>query len=492
MRRIPGRRPVPGDRRGGGLTAVCCALGVGLFAFAPPVAASSADATGTARRAPGTASSAAPSAHLAPVAPVGGTRPGAQPPAQPSTQSRAPGRADLAVRWESAVNPSGTATGAAGAGNGGAPARPGAQGGTGSAPTPTGPGTGTKTPGTATATDFTFTYRVSVVNHGPSRAVDVVVTDRLPDALVLVESSGGCAAVGRAVTCGPLAALGVGETHTWLLTVRPADDYSGDGSDISNVAVVTSDTEDPDRANNTATHTGVPLPGGTGQADLALTKTAVLPPGRTDAVRPGDRFTYRITVRNDGPAAATGVRVTDPLAAVLGFVSSPDGCALSPQDDRTVLCPVRARLAVGESVTYALLVRVREGDALRGGSGGHTDHRRCEIENTAHVTSLTRDPVPANNSNRPGTTGPGGGPLYLERPGTGPHQPEKPQKPHKPHKPQRPQVPDQLAETGRPVPGWLPWSGGATLGTGVALVLFSRRQLRAAQRPGTPEGDTRP
>ncbi|MFD7550720.1 DUF11 domain-containing protein [Streptomyces sp. NPDC059816] len=488
MRRIPGRRPVRGDRRGG-VTAVCCALGVGLFAFAPPVAANTADATATASRAPGAAGSSAPTPY---VAPGGGTQPG--------TQSRAPGRADLAVRWDAAVNPSGTATGTAGAGNGGASGRPGAQGGTGSAPT--GPGTGTKTPGTATttatATDFTFTYRVSVVNHGPSRAVDVVVTDRLPDALVLVESSGGCTAVGQAITCGPLAALGVGETHTWLLTVRPADDYSGDGSDISNVAVVTSDTEDPDRANNTATHTGVPLPGGAGQADLALTKTAVLPPGRTDAVRPGDRFAYRITVRNNGPAAASGVRVADPLAAVLGFVSSPDGCAISPEDDRTVLCPVRARLAVGESVTYELLVRVREGDALRGGSGGHTDHRRCEIENTAYVTSLTRDPVPANNSNRPGTTGPGGGPLYLERPGNGPHQPEKPQKPHKPHrphkphKPHRPHVPDQLAETGRRVPGWLPWSGGATLATGAALVLFSRRQLRAPGRPGTPQEDTRP
>ncbi|MFD5557584.1 hypothetical protein ACFWIA_27555 [Streptomyces sp. NPDC127068] len=490
MRRIPGRRPVPGDRRGSRLTAVCCALGVGLFAFAPPVAASTADATGTASRAPGTASSAAPTAY---VAPAGGTQPGTQPSGRPGTQSRAPGRADLAVRWEPVVNPSGTATGTAGAGNGGAPARPGAQGGTGSAPT--GPGTTPKTPGTATADDFTFTYRVSVVNHGPSRAVDVVVTDRLPDALVLVESSGGCTAIGQAITCGPLAALGVGETHTWLLTVRPADDYSGDGSDISNVAVVTSDTEDPDRGNNTATHTGVPLPGGTGQADLALTKTAVLPPGRTDAVRPGDRFAYRVTVRNNGPAAASGVRVADPLAAVLGFVSSPDGCALSAEDDRTVLCPVRARLAVGESVTYELLVRVREGDALRGGSGGHTDHRRCEIENTAYVTSLTRDPVPANNSNRPGTSGPGGGPLYLERPGNGPHQPEKPQKPHrphKPHKPHRPHVPDQLAETGRRVPGWLPWSAGATLATGAALVLFSRRQLRAPRRPGTPQEDTRP
>ncbi|MEU3601091.1 hypothetical protein ABZ714_20585 [Streptomyces sp. NPDC006798] len=573
MRRIPGRRPVPGARRGRGrgLAAVCCALGAGLIALAPPVgasagsAASGADPAGAAESAePGgteqsgagtdgagqsgrgvsSGGGTAPGADgragtVTPAAPGDGASPGADGTAR-GTRPLSPARADLAVSWEpvgsgpasaSAGTGTGTGTGtdtsAAGPGPGPGPGpepRPGP--GPGPDVTVTGPGgsaaagaPGARSeatdqggaPETAATESTPYTYRVSVVNHGPSQAVDVVVTDRLPDSLVFVSSSDGCTAEGRNITCGPLATLDVGETRTWLLTVRPADDYTGDGSDITNVAVVSSGTEDPDEENNTATHTGVPVPPDTGRADLALTKTSVLPPGRTDTVLPGDRFTYRITVRNNGPATAVGVRVTDALPAVLAFESSPDGCAPSPDDDRTVLCPVLDRLPAGESASYELLVRVREDADLRGGGGGGGgdhggggddpahQHRRCEIENTAYVTAVTRDPVPGNNNNRPGTTGPDGGPLYLEHPDDNgpqnphePHHPQEPNQPHEPQEPHKPHKPHQLAQTGREVPGWLPWSAGLTLATGGALVLLSRRQLRAPGPSGTPEEGPRP
>ncbi|MGX2992727.1 DUF11 domain-containing protein [Streptomyces sp. JNUCC 64] len=552
MRRTPGRRPVPAGRPTGALTTVGCALGAGLLALASPLAAPAAGAAGTPDGATGTTgptrttpgatnpTRTAPGPHRTPTGPDGtpsrtGPADGSPRPsgttAHGASHTHPRGRADLAVGWGPAPGPStppgttGTTTpdGPADTTNGAA-AQTGTHHGPGGAPPArppardTSPPPATAAPGTppapgsappadptgrppraeaatTAAHDPTYTYRVFVVNHGPSQAVDVVVTDRLPDSLVFV-SADGCTADGRTVTCGPLATLDVGATHTWLLTVRPADDYTGDGSDITNTAVVTSGTEDPDSANNTATHTGVPVPDGTGKADLALAKTSVLPPGRTDAVRPGDRFAYRLTVRNHGPATAVGVQVTDPLPAVLGFVSSPDGCRTSPEHDRTVVCPVRDRLPAGASVTYELLVRVRE-DVTRGGGGGggggHAHHRRCEIENTAHVTALTRDPVPANNSNRPGTTGPGGGPLYLERPANGPHQPPephhppRPDTPDRPHDPGRPHTPDQLAETGRDVPDWLPWTAALTLTTGGALVLLSRRHRHRA-----PGKDTRP
>ncbi|MEU5159212.1 DUF11 domain-containing protein [Streptomyces sp. NPDC020875] len=576
MRRIPGRRPVPGGRRGRGLAAVCCALGAGLIALTPSVAASATSPVGPAD--PGGATGAAGATSVAGVAgaagvtetaePGGtGTAPAAADGASPGsnrtareTGPRSPGRADLAVRWEPVDTPaSGSASASAGPGGVSAGPVPGPgtaagtirPGTTGTEPgaqpeadvtvtdpgadvTVTGPGGSAAagapgarseatdqggTPETAATESTPYTYRVSVENHGPSQAVDVVVTDRLPDSLVFVSSSDGCTADGQNITCGPLATLDVGETHTWLLTVRPADDYTGDGSDITNVAVVSSDTEDPDEENNTATHTGVPVTPGTGRADLALTKTSVLPPGRTDTVLPGDRFTYRITVRNNGPATAVGVRVTDALPAVLAFESSPDGCEPSPDDDRTVLCPVLDRLPAGESVTYELLVRVREDAELRGGGGGGGgdhhggggdhggddpahQHRRCEIENTAYVTAVTRDPVPGNNNNRPGTTGPGGGPLYLEHPDDNgpqnphephhPHHPQEPNQPHEPQEPHKPHKPHQLAQTGREIPGWLPWSAGLTLATGGALVLLSRRQLRAPGPSGTPEEGPRP
>ncbi|MFF3553719.1 DUF11 domain-containing protein [Streptomyces tsukubensis] len=517
MRRIPGRRPAPGrrrGRRGSGLTAVCCALGVGFFALAaPPVSASAADAADRTDEAHVAEAGAVPSgASEAPrsdsgARSAGGTEKGrgtekaerraeksrtaadrTKKPPKAKAKAARTGRADLAVRWEAATEPAtdtATATARLGdttatAGAAGAEATDKAPGPHPDGPEPVGP-----------EADFTYTYRVSVVNHGPSRAVDVVVTDRLPDSLVFVSSSDGCTADGQTITCGPLAGLAVGETHTWLLTVRPADDYTGDGSDITNVATVTSDTEDPDSENNTAVHTGVPVPGGTGRADLSLTKTAQLPRGR-DTVKPGETFTYRITVYNNGPSTAAGVRVIDPLPAALAFVDSPDGCRISDEDDRTVVCPVLDRLPAGESTTYDLVVRVRDDATTRGGGGGgdHSGHSRCALENSAFVTALTRDPVPANNSNRPGTTGPDGGPLYLEHPGHRPAEPHLPQKPQEPHKP--PHQPHQLAHTGKDLPGWLPWSAGLTLATGGALVLLSRRHLRAPALPGDPEEAPRP
>ncbi|WP_197359378.1 DUF11 domain-containing protein, partial [Streptomyces clavuligerus] len=289
-----------------------------------------------------------------------------------------------------------------------------------------------------------FEYRITVTNHGPSQAVGVLVTDELPDALVFDSSPDGCTAQGRRITCGPLARLAADESHSWRLIVKLADDYTGNGSDITNVVGVSSSTADPDPANNTASTTGLPVTPGT--ADLALTKTAVLPEGKR-WVSPGDTYAYRITVRNNGPATALRVQVTDPLPEVLRFVSSPDGCTATGQDVR---CPRLDRLAPGASVTYTIDVQVRQqpqppvrdagtppaatattvtavdgeqteagGDGGHGGGhGGNGGHggghgQLKEIDNIATVTSATRDPEPGNNSNRAGTTGPDGGPLYL-------------------------------------------------------------------------------
>ncbi|MEO3972461.1 LPXTG cell wall anchor domain-containing protein [Streptomyces sp. CAU 1734] len=331
--------------------------------------------------------------------------------------------------------------------------------------------------------ELTFDYRITVVNHGPSRAVDVVITDELPPALAFVSSPDGCTAQGRTIRCGPLPALAVGRSHTWMIIVALDEDYTGDGSDITNVAVVSSATEDPDPDNNAATHTGLPVPPRSVKADLALRKTAVLPGGKR-YVSPGDTFSYRITVRNLGPGEARGVLVTDPLPAPLVFDSSPDGCRLSAGSARTVTCPVRDRLAAGDSAVYVLVVRVPASGPRAGGDGHGGGGQREEIDNIATVTARTPDPVLANNSNAAGTTGPGGGPLHLVRPSghtthptRPPHtgHPSHPANPGGPHHPGRPQLP----HTGGDLPGWLPWSAALTLAGGCALVVLARRGGRS-------------
>ncbi|GGZ13879.1 hypothetical protein GCM10010387_02420 [Streptomyces inusitatus] len=481
MRSVHGRSATAA-RRAGGVIAACCVLAAGALISAPGASASATPgADAPAAASPASASPSAdgsPSSHPTPaLRPVqlpvqtpartpAGTTPGPTP-----DSKAAPGeRADLALHTE--VGPAATAQAAS------PEAAPGA-----AAPAPV---TRPVEPPAATAgaaraerpvnADGVFDYRITALNHGPSQAVNVVITDELPPQLTFVSSPDGCTAQGRTITCGPLASLAVGATHTWLITVALVDDYTGDGSDITNIVAVDSQTADPYPANNTASTTGIHVPPGAGKADLSLRKTALLPDGR-NSVTPGETFTYRLTVHNKGPATARNVQVTDPLPEELRFVSSPGGCAPSGGFGRTVSCPPLDRLPAGESVTYEIVVRVRE-NAPRygGGDGGHGGGHRTEIDNIASVTSTTADPVPGNNRNASGTTAPDGGPLYLKhgsRP-THPPRPTDPTGPGHPHPGGRPQLPS----TGRELPRWLPWSAGLTLAAGGALVVLARRSTR--------------
>ncbi|MER5864774.1 isopeptide-forming domain-containing fimbrial protein [Kitasatospora sp. NPDC002040] len=137
---------------------------------------------------------------------------------------------------------------------------------------------------------------------------------------------------------------------------------------------------------------------GAAAADLALTKSAAYPAGKGQ-VDPGDTFTYTLTTTNQGPSSAVNATVTDPLPAALAFVSSPDGCTAN---GRTVSCGPTARLAPGEKAVHRILVRL---DPAYAGNGR-------DVDNIATAASDTPDPDRTNNSNKPGTNGPDGGPLH--------------------------------------------------------------------------------
>ncbi|WP_051854516.1 DUF11 domain-containing protein [Streptomyces sp. NRRL B-1347] len=119
-----------------------------------------------------------------------------------------------------------------------------------------------------------YAYTVTVTNKGPSVARAVRVTDPLPTSLTFVSSADACALAGRTVTCGPVATLAPGATTSWTFRVRLNADYSGDGTDVLNVATAEADTADPDTGNNSGSAT---VPGGRVKpptADLEFDKTA--------------------------------------------------------------------------------------------------------------------------------------------------------------------------------------------------------------------------
>ena len=120
-------------------------------------------------------------------------------------------------------------------------------------------------------------------------------------------------------------------------------------------------------------------------ADLAITKSvSPNPPVH------GQQFSYTITVTNNGPDDATGVKVTDPLPAVRfdSVTSSQGSCSRTPPKnnkptDGTIRCDL-GTLANGAGATITIVMTAT-------GKPG-------PLTNTATVTADQKDPNQANNS----------------------------------------------------------------------------------------------
>jgi uncharacterized repeat protein (TIGR01451 family) len=121
--------------------------------------------------------------------------------------------------------------------------------------------------------------------------------------------------------------------------------------------------------------------------DLSITKT-----DSPDPVEAGNNLTYSVTVNNNGPEAATGVQVTDPLPAGVDFVSAtPDQGSCT--GTTTVACNL-GTIANSGSAHVTIVVKPT-------GAGS--------LSNTATVSSASSDANQSNNSSTATTTvNPGG------------------------------------------------------------------------------------
>ena len=185
-------------------------------------------------------------------------------------------------------------------------------------------------------------YALQILNHGPSDAPDLLISDALSDgtSFDIDGSDAGCAAsqAEDAVVVGcALGDLGVGSTVLALLAVIPEPGFTGP---LSNTAFIGSSVFDPVTDNNESTVVGEAV----ATADLTLTKTGPA------TVTPGATATYDLAVTNTGPSTATGVTIVDDLPAGLTAGTLPDGCTASGS---TVSCTV-GTLANGETRTVAV------------------------------------------------------------------------------------------------------------------------------------------
>ena len=105
-------------------------------------------------------------------------------------------------------------------------------------------------------------YVVTAGNRGPAPAEDVGAVDELPAAVHFVGSEDDCTAEGQVVTCRSGRSLDVGEHVAFRFRAVLDHGYTGDGSDVVNVATATSPT-DPDGGDpSPEVVIGVTQPGG--------------------------------------------------------------------------------------------------------------------------------------------------------------------------------------------------------------------------------------
>jgi uncharacterized repeat protein (TIGR01451 family) len=232
-------------------------------------------------------------------------------------------------------------------------------------------------------------YTVSVRNAGPADAENVSLSDAFsssmtPGALTLIDFLVVSAPPGT--SCSPpvndqltceFGTLPAGTTAEFVLTFLVDPSTSG-GTLLTNTAVATSTTNDPDLGNNAAsTTTFVRV------ADLAVTKTAA------PVVAAGELLTYTVTATNQGPTPEPVLVVGDQLPAGTTFVQvTPDAQCVLVSAAGQVVCQF-GEVAAGESVAATIVVRVDPATAAG-----------TVLTNTAVVEGADdrSDPDPDNNT----------------------------------------------------------------------------------------------
>ena len=239
-----------------------------------------------------------------------------------------------------------------------------------------------------------LTYTLSVTNHGPSPATNVIVRDLLPAGVSVVSVSSnhpgatcqagepGNAAKPSVCTFDTMAD-GASRTMTIVVTVLP--ETTGI---LHNDASVSSETHDPDNSNNVEGESTTIE----SQADLSVTKS-----DNPDPAVAGSGLTYEVVVTNGGPSTAVGVTLTDSLPAEVTYtgstISNGTGtCALLPMPPNTLSCDLND-LDPGEWVKVVIETTV---------NADVPDS--TAIVNSASVGSATADPNLANNSAAASTT----------------------------------------------------------------------------------------
>ena len=219
-------------------------------------------------------------------------------------------------------------------------------------------------------------FHLKLCNYGGLTDNGVQVADVLPSGFTFVSASASQGAYASGTGIWTVGSLGSGVCDTLDMTVFIK--FGTGNTTITNTAVVSGSQPDPNTANNTASASINILPDPT-VADLMVSKTV-------DNATPteGQLFTYTIKITNNGPGAATGVKLTDLQPAGITFTT------ITPsQGTYTLLSGLWDVGNLTASGTAKLTIQAN----ANGGTGGQT------ITNTASISAANQtDPNTANNT----------------------------------------------------------------------------------------------
>lgn len=214
----------------------------------------------------------------------------------------------------------------------------------------------------------TISYTVRVVNDGPSTAKNVQFVDNLPAGVTYKSHTVSKAGISLVHSAGNLTGSFGNMTDGEVIIVTILVDVKATASGtLLNRAEVSAPDEENILNNEDEVEISI-VP----KIDLQIDKI-----DSKDPVRPGEQFSYTVTVKNNGPSAATGVSVVDTLpTSGVTYV----GASIPVNDAGGILLFDLGNLASGATRTFTITVRVNSN--FTGTLLNHVDVSANEEETT--------------------------------------------------------------------------------------------------------------